>query len=78
MFYEDVKVEKGETVSGLGVAHGYKASDWPKIWADPPNAALLARRSRPEGRMTDGVSSELKASEGEDSGQPPPGGAKVM
>lgn len=43
MHYEDVKVEKGETVSGLGVAYGYKSTEWRKIWDDPRNMALIAK-----------------------------------
>ena len=48
MFYEDVLVERGETVSGLALAYGYKASEWRKIWDDPRNAALVAKRKVPE------------------------------
>lgn len=48
MFYEDVQVERGETVSGLGAAYGYKPSEWQKIWKDPRNAALIAKRKVPE------------------------------
>src|SRR5262249_11817698 len=48
MFYEDVRVQRGETVSGLGVEYGYKASEWRKIWDDPKNSALVAKRKVPE------------------------------
>src|SRR5215813_9935220 len=48
MFYEDVTVKKGETVSGLGVDYGYKGSEWHKIWDDPKNAALVKKRGIPE------------------------------
>jgi hypothetical protein len=48
MYYEDVKVEKGETVSGLGMAYGYKSTEWRKIWDDPRNMALIAKRKIPE------------------------------
>lgn len=48
MFYEDVLVVKGETVSGLGMAYGYKASDWRIIWNDPKNVALVSKRKVPE------------------------------
>jgi hypothetical protein len=48
MFYEDVQVEKGETVSGLAVAYGYKPADWRKIWDDGRNKALVAKRKVPE------------------------------
>lgn len=48
MFYEDVKVLKGETVSGIAKAYGYKVTDWEKIWTDPRNAGISTRRHRPE------------------------------
>jgi hypothetical protein len=48
MFYEDVKVKRGETVSGLGVAYGYKASEWRKIWDHPRNLHVVARSRVPE------------------------------
>ena len=48
MYYEDVKVKKGETVSGLGMNYGYKSSEWRKIWDDPKNAALVKKRGKPE------------------------------
>jgi hypothetical protein len=48
MFFEDVKVQRGETVSGLGMAYGYKAGDWHKIWDDKKNADLVKRRGVPE------------------------------
>src|SRR5262245_23816082 len=48
MFYEDVRVEKGETVSGLAAAYGHKASDWKTIWNDPRNATVVAMRKVPE------------------------------
>ena len=48
MYHEDVKVKKGETVSGLAVAYGYAASDWQKIWNDPKNADLVKKRQKPE------------------------------
>ena len=48
MFFEDVRVNKGDTVSALGVAYGYKASDWEKIWRSAQNLSLVARRRDPE------------------------------
>lgn len=48
MFYEDVKMKGGETVSGLAVAYGYSGSDWGKIWNDSKNLALTAARGKPE------------------------------
>jgi hypothetical protein len=48
MFYEDVRVERGETMWGLAVAYGYKGPDWTKIWNNPRNAGLIARRKAPE------------------------------
>src|SRR5215831_13195124 len=48
MFYEDVRVRAGETVSGLAAAYGYKASAWRRIWEDPRNIEVLGRRRVPE------------------------------
>jgi hypothetical protein len=48
MFYEDVKLVKGDTVWDLAIAYGYKGPDWKKIWDDPKNKALTSRRGRPE------------------------------
>jgi len=47
VYYEDVKVVAGETVSGLAVAYGYKAADWVKIWNDNKNAELVKKRGIP-------------------------------
>ncbi len=48
MFYEDVRVVKGETVSGLGAAYGYKTTQWRTIWDDPKNAEVVTKRKIPE------------------------------
>jgi hypothetical protein len=48
MFYEDYQIKRGDTVSGLGAAYGYKVHDWKKIWEDPKNSGLFARRGAPE------------------------------
>jgi hypothetical protein len=48
MFYEDVKLKSRETVSELGVAYGYRSSDWKKIWDDRKNQALVRSRGKPE------------------------------
>ena len=48
MFFEDVKVRRGETVSGLAAAYGYKASEWRKIWDHPRNLDVVARSGVPE------------------------------
>jgi hypothetical protein len=48
MFYEDVRVARGETVSGLAAAYGYKPSAWSLIWNDPRNATVVAMRKVPE------------------------------
>jgi hypothetical protein len=48
MYYEDVAMKKGETISGLGAEYGYQTSDWRKIWNDPKNAALVKLRGKPE------------------------------
>jgi len=45
MYYEDVKIQLGETLSGLANAYGH--TDWKKIWDDPRNAALKAKRGVP-------------------------------
>jgi hypothetical protein len=49
VFYEDVKVQPQETVSGLAVDYGYRADEWRKIWDDPKNRAIATSRGRPEG-----------------------------
>jgi hypothetical protein len=49
VFYEDVKVQPRETVSGLAVDYGYRPDEWRKIWDDPKNRALVAKRGKPEG-----------------------------
>jgi hypothetical protein len=48
MFYEDVVVRAGETVSGLAVAYGYKITEWQEIWDDPRNLDVVSARERPE------------------------------
>src|SRR5437763_373651 len=48
MFYEDVKVKRGETVSGLAAAYGYKPSEWQEIWHHPRNLHAVARSGVPE------------------------------
>jgi hypothetical protein len=44
MFYEDVKLESGDALSQVAIDYGYKASEWPKIWNDPRNAAVAKKR----------------------------------
>jgi len=48
MYYEDVKVKAGQTVSGLVMAYGHAAGAWQWTWNDPKNAALVQRRGKPE------------------------------
>lgn len=48
MFYEEYKIKRGDTISGIGAAYGYKLQDWQKIWKDPKNAGLVALRVVPE------------------------------
>jgi hypothetical protein len=48
MFYEDVKIKRGDSISKLGLAYGYKAAQWHKIWDDPKNRDLVGSRGRPE------------------------------
>jgi hypothetical protein len=48
MFYEEVQVERGDTVSKLGIAYGYKDAEWKKIWNDPKNVSLVELRKVPE------------------------------
>src|SRR5262245_17111275 len=48
MFYEDVKVKAGETVSGLAAAYGHSSAEWGKVWNDPKNHLLMLKRGRPE------------------------------
>ena len=47
MYYEDVRLKHGETVSGLAEEYAYKAADWRKIWLDTRNAGLVGRRKDP-------------------------------
>lgn len=44
MFYEDVTVARGETLTTIGTAYGYKAADVANIWSDKKNGALVAKR----------------------------------
>lgn len=48
MYYEEVKIKKGDTLSGLAKAYAYKPTEWPKIWNDMKNKELKARRQKPE------------------------------
>lgn len=48
MFYEDVQVKSGDTVSKFAVAYGYGAMDWTRIWNCAVNADLVRKRTRPE------------------------------
>lgn len=48
MYYEDVIVKGGDTVSGLSVAYGHKASAWQGIWDAHENLSLRAERGKPE------------------------------
>ncbi|MGI8571007.1 MAG: hypothetical protein ACR2KT_19165 [Methylocella sp.] len=44
MYYEDVRLKPGDTVSGLTTKYCYKAADWGKIWKDPKNSGLVLVR----------------------------------
>jgi hypothetical protein len=46
MFYEDVRIQRGETISGLALAYGQ--ADWRRLWNDPSNLGLRTRRGVPE------------------------------
>ena len=48
MYYEEVRVRSGETVSGLAVAYGHKAQKWRSIWDEPENLVVTAKRGKPE------------------------------
>jgi hypothetical protein len=48
MYYEDVKIKPGDTISELIEKYGHKGSKWPGIWDDPKNSALKAKRGKPE------------------------------
>ena len=48
MFYEDYKIKRGDTLWNLAGAYGYRNQDWKKIWDDPANAGLVAKRKKPE------------------------------
>ena len=55
MFHEEVKVKSGNTISGLAVAYGYKASDWQKVWDDPLNKELVDLRGTADKVQVDDV-----------------------
>jgi hypothetical protein len=44
MFYEDYRVKRGDTLSNLAAAYGYKATDAAKIWDDPKNLGVKNAR----------------------------------
>jgi hypothetical protein len=48
MFHEDYHIKRGDTISGIGTAYGYKVHDWKKIWENPKNSALVTMRGKPE------------------------------
>ncbi len=48
MFYEEYKIKRGDTISKIGIAYGYKASEWKKIWDNIKNAHLKNIRNVPE------------------------------
>ncbi len=48
MFYEDVVIRRGDTVSGLGAAYGHPVANWRTIWDDSENYALRLTRGVPE------------------------------
>lgn len=55
MYYEDVKVKRGETASGLAVAYGYNGVEWRRIWDDPKNHTLVRKRVKPEHLQVDDI-----------------------
>jgi hypothetical protein len=48
MFYEDVKVARGDTLWKIAEAYAYKGSEWSKIWQDPKNVGLVVKRGLPQ------------------------------
>jgi hypothetical protein len=48
MFYEDYKIRHNNTISKIGIAYGYKADDWRKLWEDSKNTGLKNSRKIPE------------------------------
>lgn len=48
MFYEDYRIKRGDTISRIGMAYGYKPQEWKKIWDDPKNIGLKSSRKIPE------------------------------
>lgn len=47
MYYEDVKIKAGDTVSRIASEYGYKVTDWRKIWDDAKNRSLVHLRKTP-------------------------------
>ena len=47
MYYEDLRLKAGDTISGLATEYAYKATDWEKIWKDPKNLRLVSLRKDP-------------------------------
>jgi hypothetical protein len=47
MFYEDVKIERGDTLWQLAVDYGYHGAQWTTIWNDARNARLKEKRKEP-------------------------------
>jgi hypothetical protein len=47
MYYENVKLKAGDTVSQLAIEYGYRADQWNIIWNDPKNTSLKSSRSVP-------------------------------
>jgi hypothetical protein len=48
MFYEGVTIARGDTISRLAAAYGYKDRDWGTVWNDPRNSPLSKHRGAPE------------------------------
>ena len=53
MYYEDIEIERGDTLPALALLYGHGLYAGPRIWSDPRNEALRAARGRPE-RMQPG------------------------
>ena len=48
MYYEDVTIKHGDTISGIAAAYGHLASHWRTVWDDSRNEELRKKRGVPE------------------------------
>lgn len=48
MYYEDIKIASGDTVSVLVRKYGHNSASWQKIWNAPKNSTLRVKRGDPK------------------------------